>query len=218
MTNHVQGPANVLHDEQAKQVCEQDVIREGGCASGTRARVGSKPGCVAAQVAAALVEQAVAVVESVSDETFRRESKSFAGGTIGKHFRHCLDHFAAALVAAQESGAVIEYDRRRRNVPMETCRVTAAAALRSVMEQLREVESERGSLPVRVRVMLTGDGEEVELSSTLARELAFAAHHAVHHHAMIKAIGEEFGERMPSEFGKAPSTINYERSGRGSGS
>lgn len=181
------------------------------CTDAPSASEPARSGCAAAMVAAALMEQAVTLVESVSDESYCRASARLAGGTIGKHFRHCLDHFAAALATATDASVVIDYDRRERNVPMETCRETAARAMRSVMGQLRSVQAAQGDRPVRVRVMLTGDGQEVELVSTLGRELAFAAHHAVHHHAMIKAIAEEFGESAPGDFGKAPSTINFER-------
>ena len=44
----------------------------------------------------------------------------------------------------------------------------------------------------------------------LGRELAFAAHHGVHHNAMINAICAELGVATPHGFGKAPSTINHE--------
>ncbi len=67
------------------------------------------------------------------------------------------------------------------------------------------------ALPVRVRVMVGADGSTAELRSTLARELAFAAHHAVHHHAMVRAIAAEFGREMPEDLGKAPSTLHHER-------
>jgi hypothetical protein len=51
----------------------------------------------------------------------------------------------------------------------------------------------------------------VELVSTLGRELAFATHHAVHHQAMMKAIAFEFGVEVEECFGKAPATVNAER-------
>ncbi|MBC7773529.1 MAG: hypothetical protein H7210_13620 [Pyrinomonadaceae bacterium] len=210
MTRHAQSAAdakNSLAFQAGESNLDRGAVQE--CSSCCAAQ--SNPACVPALVAAALIAQAVRVVESVSDESYCRTSSRLKGGTIGKHFRHCLDHFAAALVPANDMTAMIDYDRRERNVPMETCRTTAAGALRTVIEQLRVVDAARGSLSVRVRVMLTGDGQEIELTSTLARELAFAAHHAVHHHAMIKAIAEEFGEAVPGEFGKAPSTIHFER-------
>jgi hypothetical protein len=62
--------------------------------------------------------------------------------------------------------------------------------------------------------MLSGDGHEAELESTLGRELVFATHHAIHHHAMMSAIASEFGIKVGPDFGKAPSTINHERCGR----
>lgn len=138
-------------------------------------------------------------------------SQRMPGGTIGKHIRHSLDHFRAALEGA-ETGVAIDYDRRERDVPMETKPDAAVEAIGSLRSRLAALGDEALGRPVRVRVMLTGDGAEAELTSTLARELAFATHHAVHHHAMIGVIAGEFGHAVPAEFGKAPSTINYDRS------
>lgn len=58
--------------------------------------------------------------------------------------------------------------------------------------------------------MVAESGLEVDLASTLGRELAFATHHAVHHAAMMKAIASEFGVTAETAFGKAPSTLLYE--------
>ena len=69
-----------------------------------------------------------------------------------------------------------------------------------------------------VRVMVSAEGAEASLGSTLARELAFAVHHAVHHNAMIASIAGELGIACPAGFGKAPSTANHERcQARGTG-
>ena len=53
-------------------------------------------------------------------------------------------------------------------------------------------------------------GQLADLKSTLGRELFFATHHAIHHHAMMKTIGREFGIEAPAGFGTAPSTIKFE--------
>lgn len=64
--------------------------------------------------------------------------------------------------------------------------------------------------------MLSGDPQEFQLSSTIPRELGFAAHHAIHHLAMVKIIALESlqlpPETLPADFGKAPSTIVHEHS------
>lgn len=164
-----------------------------------------------AAVALAVLDQCAGLLGRLSDRAYAAESGVLKGGTIGKHVRHTLDHFVAALGCP--AGGAIEYDRRARNVPMETDRGEALAAIRGLRERLAGVSEGVLASPVRVRVMLTGDGREAELHSTLGRELAFAMHHAVHHHAMIKAMAGEFGVDAGEEFGRAPSTLNHERGG-----
>lgn len=58
---------------------------------------------------------------------------------------------------------------------------------------------------------LNTQGESEGFPSTLARELAFATHHAIHHHAIIKMIATSIDYKLPSEFGVAPSTQNFIR-------
>lgn len=163
----------------------------------------------AAAAGAALLRQCAAFVRQLDDAAYAADSATIRGGTIGKHVRHVLDHFRAAIEQGT-AGRVIDYDHRERNVPMETDRAAALAAIDTLGERLGTLRESDLVLPVRVRVMLTADGAEVELGSTLGRELAFAAHHAVHHHAMLKAMASEFGVHAPPEFGKAPSTLRHE--------
>lgn len=166
--------------------------------------------CPVAAAAIALLDQCECFVRQASGPAYSGESRTLKGGTIGKHIRHSLDHFRAALDGLQ--GTVIDYDHRARNVPMETDSRAALDAIDELRERLSCLSAEAGLEPVRVRVMLAGDGTETELKSTLGRELAFATHHAVHHNAMLGAIAAEFGIQTGSEFGKAPSTINHDRS------
>jgi hypothetical protein len=167
-----------------------------------------------ALAAAALLEQCerfIGGLPASERSPYAAPSLRMPGGTIGKHIRHSLDHFRAALEGA-DSGAAIDYDHRERDVPMETLPGAAVEAICGLRSRLEGLDGAALARPVRVRVMLTGDGTEAELTSTLARELAFATHHAVHHHAMIGVIAGEFGHAVPPGFGKAPSTINYDRS------
>jgi uncharacterized damage-inducible protein DinB len=165
-----------------------------------------------AAAAAAMLEQCAAFVRDVPGASYTQPSRTLQGGTIGKHVRHTLDHFRAALAGA--AAEVIDYDHRERNVPMETEPREALAAIEALRRDLLGLTRTALSAPVRIRVMIAGDGTEAELGSTLARELAFAAHHAVHHHAMLGAIAAELGVEAGPEFGKAPSTITHERAQR----
>lgn len=156
-----------------------------------------------------ILAQCAALIDCVPADTFARDSQRVRGGTIGKHVRHTLDHYRA-LLDGFESATTVDYDHRERNVPIEHdphAARQAVAIIRSRIGNLTE-KSLRG--PVRIRVMLAGDGTETELDTTLGRELAFASHHAIHHNALIKAIALEFGVETPPEFGMAPSTLNFQ--------
>ncbi|MEM9064324.1 MAG: DinB family protein [Planctomycetota bacterium] len=162
--------------------------------------------------AGALLAQATQLLESLSDEAYRTNSEILQGGTIGKHVRHVVDHFAAPL--CDEAAECVDYDHRERDVPMETDRAAAIEKISGLRRQLAELTEDDLRAPLRIRVMLAGDGTCAELPSSLGRELFFAFHHAVHHNAMIGAIAREHGAQTVPGFGTAPSTLNHE-AGRG---
>lgn len=69
--------------------------------------------------------------------------------------------------------------------------------------------------------MLSGDPAEGEymLSSTIERELGFAAHHTIHHLAMVKIITTHTlkllpSDALPEDFGRAPSTVVHDKSAK----
>ena len=165
-----------------------------------------------AVAAATMLDRCAALIRAVPNSVYTTESGTLKGGTIGKHIRHTLDHFRAALSGSEDQ--VIDYDHRQRNVPMEAEPAEALQAIEGLRRDVLGLTRVAFAAPVRIRVMIDGDGTEVELESTLARELAFASHHAVHHHAMLSAIAAELGIELGSETGKAPSTISYERARR----
>lgn len=165
------------------------------------------------QAAIALLEQSAAFIDAIPEPVYTADATTIRGGTIGKHVRHAVDHFAAAL-AGLGSGQPIDYDHRARNVPMEIERASALAAIRALQAQIAALDESRMGAGVQIRIMLAADGSEAVLPSTLARELAFATHHAIHHHTMMKTIAAEFGLEVGDQFGKAPSTLNFESSKR----
>lgn len=161
--------------------------------------------------AGALLAQAAELLEAMSDEAYSAPSTVLPGGTIGKHLRHVVDHFAAPLIDGQdESCECVDYDHRDRDVPMETDRTAAIEKINSLRDCIAKLDADRLRAPMRIRVMLAGDGTSAEMPSSLGRELFFAFHHAVHHNAMIGAIAREHGIDTVEGFGTAPSTLNHE--------
>ena len=160
------------------------------------------------RAASGILRQCGGFIGTIDEHAYTRPCDLIAGSTIGQHVRHSLDHFAAAIAGA--SGEVIDYDHRERETPIERSPAEALRVINGLLVKLDGLDDGAASMPVRIRVMLSGAGDETELDTTLGRELAFAAHHAVHHHAMIGAIALDAGVALPPGFGKAPSTLNHE--------
>lgn len=162
-----------------------------------------------AHAAIALLDQCSALIEDLPAGTYEAESRVIAGGTIGKHVRHCLDHYRAAIEGLQ-TGQTVTYDHRARGGEIECEPDAALSEIDSLRARLAMITSTQLAESMSVRFMLTGDGVESEFATTFGREIAFAGHHAVHHFAMVGAIAAEHGVSAPEGFGKAPSTINFE--------
>lgn len=168
----------------------------------------SAPAASVAAAAAAILAQCADFLDSIPDDCYARESRTIKGGTIGKHVRHTVDHFAAPL-GCLDRDEPVDYDHRAREVPMETSPDVARQTIRTLLARLHAIDDRAAGRPIQIRVMLAGDGTEALLDTSLGRELHFAFHHAVHHYAMLKAIAGEFGVTAPPEFGVAPSTLNF---------
>jgi hypothetical protein len=162
--------------------------------------------------------------------------------SIGQHYRHSLDHIERATVAANTliepsehtnttlKDIHIQYDTRERGSQDESDWNAATQRIHRIhymLEMIQHVQQEQlpNSLSdqiVYANFMLNGDSDQqFPLQSTIGRELGFAAHHAIHHMAMVRTIivssnivpGEEIlllESEIPFNFGKAPSTINFE--------
>ena len=133
---------------------------------------------------------------------------------------------------AQADPADIHYDLRVRGGTLEKDMEESRKRIVSVVNVLDEISNAVSSpdasqgedlaehiihSPVHAQFYLTADeGEESKLPSTVGRELGFVAHHAIHHMAMVKVIALQSAglkeDDLPDAFGRAPSTIKYDRS------
>lgn len=163
--------------------------------------------------------------------------------SIGQHVRHSLDHIERAANAASDAVSSsldsmasddnpdwyeIHYDLRKRgdidehDIEAATNRIKRVDA---VFDHIQDYNSSSSSdkvvnHPVQACFMLSGDSnEEFMLPSTVARELGFAAHHAIHHMALIRVMATTAGglielddSDLPVDFGRAPSTLNFDNS------
>jgi uncharacterized damage-inducible protein DinB len=167
---------------------------------------------IAAPVAA-LLDELRAVMATLSQDQYTRPSgPHFSGGTIGGHVRHVLDHVRAVVVGA--SSGVVDYDHRERGTSIETDVAAADAETARLRDDLVMLACRSAESPVNVCVIPARGAEAVTLGSTLARELAFALSHTVHHNATIRGMLVELGRHSPDSFGYAPSTLTFQDSTR----
>lgn len=177
-------------------------------------RTVQNPPCDAALAGLHLLRECRALLAGLPSSLYAAPSKVLPAGTIGKHVRHVLDHFRALRLAADTHFAQpADYDHRERDTPVETSTAAAIATIDDLLSWISAISSAEAPRLITVRVMLAADGRTADLSTSLGRELAFAAHHGEHHHAMIGAICREHAHPVPADWGKAPSTLNHERQG-----
>jgi len=160
-----------------------------------------------------LVQQALTLLTEniTSDDQLTFQSRLLPGSTIGKQLRHAHAHFLLLLEAITPDRTqewVVNYDVRQRNTPMETNIQSAKDAMVSLIEKLNGLKDMhlRSEDPLIVNAV-TPDRQV--LQSSLGRELWFAAHHAIHHWAMVRVVAAEQSIGADESFGVAPSTLIY---------
>jgi hypothetical protein len=149
--------------------------------------------------------------------------------TLGSHLRHSLFHLQLATSPLLDTSIrydnVLNYDDRERGNDVETDvdhALSEIKALDSSLEEWLKTESSHNNLGnknvnVGFSMSVVEKGQKfTTFPSTLSREVAFAAHHAMHHLAMMRliAVGEAVKmekSSFSSTFGKAPATVVFEK-------
>ena len=129
---------------------------------------------------------------------------------MGAHIRHILDRFLCFLAGLPE--ASIDYDARKRDKSIENNLDAATFALASVARRIESLDMLNTlGTSISVRESVHHLGPSVAMPSTVGRELMGLVTHSIHHLAIIALIVKSYGYEIDSDFGKAPSTIRYER-------
>jgi len=135
----------------------------------------------------------------LSDKLYTNKHPGFYNASIGSHMRHTLDHYSALL--DRPFGTIASYDERQRGTDVENNRAAALKRNRELMEML-DCQATDEAVEVSFH---SNETTTLLLTSTMERELQFVAHHATHHHAMIRLM---LGDDL-SDLGLAVSTKNH---------
>lgn len=159
---------------------------------------------------AEILKQGVGLIEKIDDESYSQNVTETCknGGTVGGHFRHCLE-FVNCFLGGIDAGS-IDYSLRERNQKIETDRNFAIEELKKTIEIL---ENSKSVEKIISKVLLvkpeTAAAEDFWCESSIERELEFLNSHTIHHFALIGFKLHTRGFVLPEEFGVAPSTLKY---------
>ncbi|SHE37506.1 hypothetical protein SAMN02745753_00163 [Marinomonas polaris DSM 16579] len=152
--------------------------------------------------------QASRCLQILDDEGYQASIKPFVSSSIGEHFRHWLDVFNAIYRA----GIVIDYNHRRRGHAVETSRSIALTEIDELTNWLTSLSVKELKKNVNVLTEVSVSHTQACLmSSTLEREIIFAALHANHHFAMVKVAANLMNKPIDDDFGIAPATATFLR-------
>lgn len=155
------------------------------------------------------LDQGEVLLAGLSDEAYSRRLPVAFNGSIGGHYRHCLDHFRTLLNAMQEGD--MNYDQRVRGTAVETNRNAALVATRELRAAFEQLDASMLSRVLMVTCKTRySTGESQSSPSTIGREVMYAVAHAVHHYALIGIMAGTMGVTLPNGFGVAPSTLKHQ--------
>lgn len=191
-----------LEDNPAMNSEETDRSKSAGSGEDTDARR-------IVQAAIAILDQGKDLLLTLPQDSYTQRIPLAFNGSIGGHYRHCLDHFSSLLRC---SGAtLIDYDHRERDVRIETqpgFALQLTQELRAKLERL-PLDALNDSVQARCEVSYA-HGDSPLTGSTLGRELVYAIAHAIHHYALICVMSRLLGVALPPHFGVAPSTVAHQ--------
>ena len=155
-----------------------------------------------------VLDQALAVVRGHAVPGTPHSTPPLAG-PVGAHLRHVIEHYEA-LVSGMSLG-VVDYDGRPRDRRLETSPTLARDRLLGLRQVLGQWTPDMLDRPVQVLGQggITGDFDFC-VTSSVGRELAFLASHAVHHFALLAEHLQRHGVPVPAHFGKASGTVANE--------
>ena len=152
--------------------------------------------------------QGLWLLSEISPGGYARMMGAPYSASVGKHYRHVLDHFTCLLHGLDCKR--IDYDHRARNAEIENSVDTAYATTLHLIEILRRLPARLLDQSCEVAYTVGyGEQDAVEIPTSVARELAFSISHAVHHYALIRLLCAAQQVSLPMEFGVAPSTLKY---------
>jgi hypothetical protein len=154
------------------------------------------------------IRQQLLVLPEQSRDIYSAPIPIIGGASIGAHLRHILDFYTAFYFGAKKTH--IDYDDRKRELLVEQQFESGLTLLSTVIEQLESMSGEvNRSVTINAAIEVSSD--QAFGQSNMIRELQSLHSHTTHHMAIIAIVLKLNEIAVDDDFGKAPSTVQYER-------
>jgi hypothetical protein len=155
------------------------------------------------------LEQLKIAITELDNAHYQMRLPILSNSSVGMHTRHILEFYQCLLFGVVKTES-INYDKRLRNLVIETDSVFAVEIIDAIIFALNAIDEDKA-----VQVMFTANASDVEFptSSSISRELCYLMEHSIHHMAIIKmAYFQNFKHAsLPENFGVAFSTIKHNK-------
>lgn len=153
-----------------------------------------------------ILHQLSHLLTQLTEDQFAKPLSCMAQNSIGKHVRHVIECYQCLLLGIENG--LVDYDKRARNLQLETDNEFALEVLQSISESILTVEEK----PMQLAVTYSETTSLVQTS--VMREVVYNVEHTVHHLAIIKmGISVAYPSvQIPENVGVASSTISYQLS------
>jgi uncharacterized damage-inducible protein DinB len=156
-----------------------------------------------------VIQQGPRLLSALGDARYTQRQPLCFDSAIGGHMRHIIEHYLGFLAGLDRQE--INYEERARDPHIESDAVYASSVLDSIAERLEQFARAGTNETILVHAETAPDGE-TSVASSFVRELEFLLSHTIHHYALIAVMARVMGVEPEPTFGRAPSTMKYERS------
>lgn len=149
------------------------------------------------------LDELIDLLKQLSNTEYTAPCVQLSNASIGDHTRHIIELFQC-LENQYESG-VVNYDKRERNIQIQTDTDFA-------IQQIISIQNNLGKANKNIVLKQQIEGYEIQTESNYHRELLYNFEHCIHHQALIKvAVLQHATISINENFGVARSTIEYRK-------
>lgn len=143
-------------------------------------------------------------IRLLSQPQYVQQCTNLGNNTIGQHVRHVIELFQC--LESGYPGNSVNYEKRKRDVVIETNKDLALQLLQNIYLQLDKPDKEL----VLYASYDEHSAEPISIPTNYFREVAYNLEHTIHHMALIRVGIKEVSDiALPDEFGVASSTVKH---------